>query len=293
MKDKIKFHIPGFYKFFDLNAVLYNFMQTHPECFAKNIQIGSIHDSFPGTIWNGGRTVFGECTEETIVKYVEHYEKIGIPIRFTFTNSLLGKEHLQDEYCNMILKLSDNGKNEIIVNSEILEDYLRDKYPRFKYVLSTTSGIRDIDRINELSERYDYVVINYNDNKDKEFLTALKNKDKIEILVNESCMPNCPKRKEHYTFIAKKQLGLESEYEKFACCSDKSNNFYDVMSDKRKIENHIVTPAELYGEYAEMGFSNFKLQGRGLPMIYTLESYLTYLVKPEYRDWLRYEILKG
>lgn len=293
MKDKIKFHIPGFYEFFDINAVLHDFMTNRfKEYFVDNIEIGSMYGSFPDAIWNGGRPIFGECDEQTITQYVEHYEKLGIPLRFTFTNSCLNKSHLDNKLCNMIMEIASNGKNGVIVNNEILEDYLRNKYPNYQYILSTTAGIRDIDKINELSDIYDCVVINYNDNHNKEFLTSLKNKDKIEILVNESCMANCPKRKDHYEFIARKQLGLEPSYMKFECASPGPTNFYAVMTDKCK-RNHIITPGELYDEYANMGFSNFKLQGRGLPVMYAIESYLTYMVKPEFKDFVRYEFFSG
>lgn len=289
----IKFHIPGFYEFYDLNYILYNFMSGRfKRYFREDIQIGSVYGSFPGAIWNGGRPFLGECDEQTVVNVIDYYDKIGVPVRFTFTNTLVDKSHLSDRFCNMILQIANNGKNEIIVNNPILEDYLRTNYPNFKYILSTTSGLRDLDKINELSDVYDYIVLNYNDNKNESLLSELKNKDKIEILVNELCAPNCPNRKAHYDFQSRKQLGLEPKDKVYECNAGAPTNFYAVMGDEFK-RNHIITPDELYGKYVNMGFSNFKIQGRGLPMVYTMESYLTYMVKPEYKDFIRYEILSG
>ena len=39
------------------------------------------------------------------------------------------------------------------------------------------------------------------------------------------------------------------------------------------------------------GFSNFTIRGRGLPIVYTMESYLMYMVKPEFINPIRYELL--
>ena len=38
------------------------------------------------------------------------------------------------------------------------------------------------------------------------------------------------------------------------------------------------------GSYIERGFRQFKIAGRGMPESYVLESYLYFLVKPEYRN---------
>lgn len=289
----IKFHIPGLYDFFELNSIIVDFMTYgYQPLFRENIEIGSIYGTFPGAIWNGGRPTTGHCDEKHMIDIINYFEKVNIPARFTFTNSVVDKSHLTDEYCNMILKIANNGKNEIIVNNPILEDYLREHYPNFKYILSTTACIRDIDKINELSEVYDYVVINYNDNKNDDFLNALVNRDKIEIMVNELCVPNCPNRVHHYEFLAKKQLGLVPYECTYNCPSKAPTNPYSPMPDEY-LNNQIVTPDELYGKYVDMGFTNFKLQGRGMPMMYTLENYLLYMVKPEYQNFIRYEMLKG
>lgn len=289
----IKFHIPGFYDFFELNCILCNFMTSgYKNLFRENIKISSIYGSFPGAVWNGGRPIQGHCDEKSITNVIRYFESINIPVRFTFSNQCIDKSHLNDEYCNMILKIADTGKNDIIVNNPILESYLREHYPNFRYILSTTACIRDIDKINELSEVYDFVVLNYNDNKNDEFLNALVHKDKIEIMVNELCIPNCPNRVAHYEYQSLKQLGLTPKGYIYDCPSKAPTNPYSPMPEEY-LKNQIVTPEELYGKYVDMGFTNFKLQGRGMPMMYTLENYLLYMVKPEYQNFIRYEMLKG
>ena len=76
-------------------------------------------------------------------------------MRFTWTNSLLTEEHLQDTYCNLIMRLADNGMNQVLVNTPVLEQYLRQKYPGYQYISSTTKRILDPEKLrDELKKDY-------------------------------------------------------------------------------------------------------------------------------------------
>lgn len=287
----IKFHLPDFYNFIKLHNLLYYFItDKYHSYFNDDVVIGSIYGTFPGAIWNGGRYSLGYCAINDMERIVNHYSSLNIPIRFTFTNSLINESHLNDEYCNAIMKIANTGENEVIVNNKILEQYLRETYPNYKYILSTTSGVRDPIDLNRMCDRYDCVVLNYNDNKNDEILYDLEQKDKIEILLNESCTANCPLRKDHYTFISKQQLGLLTPQDKFKCPALNSSNIYDISS---KYDYHFIQASELYNKYVNLGFNNFKIQGREEPILYTIESCIMYMVKSEYKDYIRYELLQS
>ena len=87
----------------------------------------------------------------------------GIPCRFTFTNPLITEEHLNDKFCNDVMRMADNGLNEVIVNSPILEEYIREKYPSYKITSSTCKQIEDFDALSaELDKDYSLVVLDYN-----------------------------------------------------------------------------------------------------------------------------------
>ena len=132
-------------------------------------------------------------------------------MRFTWTNSLLQQEHLQDTYCNLIMRLADNGKNQVLVNTQLLEDYLRRKYPDFAYISSTTKRITTLEELEkELERDYLLVVLDYDLNHNEEVLKALEPyAGRIEILVDEICFPGCPKRKDHYADESRMQLEFE------------------------------------------------------------------------------------
>lgn len=287
MKD-INFYIPDFYYKNELNILLIRLIKEHPECFYNNIKIGAIYGSFPGAIWNGGRVVLGIALQEKIEELVKIYNDLNVPIRFTFTNCLIEKEHLNDTYCNMILKIADNGKNEILVNSPVLEDYIRDKYPNYKILLSTTRCERDVNKINDFSEKYHLVVPDYRDNNNFDFLKQLKHKDKIELLVNAYCDPECKIRAKHYELISKDQLNFTGNNSKNMGCGTGNKSFYDILN-----QSTTITDEDLYTRYVPFGFNNFKIEGRTLHNLDIIESYIYYLVPPDRKEQVRYFLIKS
>ena len=92
--------------------------------------------------------------------------------------------------------------NGVIVVSPILEQYIREKYPKYKITSSTCKRITDINKLNEESDKdYDIVVLDYDFNNKFDLLEQVKNKEKCEILINACCQPNCPNRVKHYNDI--------------------------------------------------------------------------------------------
>lgn len=273
----INFHIPDFYFLNVLNRTLIDLIKESPYYFYDNISIGSVYGTFENAIWNGGRVCTGcYIDKKNIETIIESFNKRNVPLRYTFTNSQVTSAHFDNEYCNEILRLSDNGLNQIMVNNPELEEYLRKTYPNFGYILSTTACVKGMDNINNACEKYDMVVLDYNYNKDIEFLSKIENKDKIEILLNETCPPNCKLRKQHYDYISKIQINPEYDvdFTKFKCPHGKS----DLTA---------IDVNELYNIYTEMGFSNFKIRGRMNPPYLVIEYYIKYMVKPEYINTVR------
>lgn len=286
----MKFYLPDFGPHTGINLYIIDLLREHPEYFYDGVEIGAIYGAFPPAIWNSGRLISGGASKESMAQTIYEFNSRGIPIRYTYTNSLIEEKHLYDSYCNLTMDLANNGMNEVLVNSPLLEHYLRMNYPNFKYILSTTRCERDISKINQATNHYDLVVIDYRDNCNMPFLHNLENKDKIEILVNAYCDPNCPMRKKHYETIAKHQLnyeGMDQEQDKpILECPTYGRNFYDILSLPT-----VLTSKDIYTTYTSMGFKNFKIEGRTLPVPMVVESYMYYLIKPMYRDKVRLEML--
>lgn len=288
-KDVIYWHLPGLCYFRLLNQVLLNTMEAHPDKFRDGYKIASVYGTIPGAIWNGGRAVFGKSGKQDVEKVVEVYNSKGIPVRFTWTNSLLKEKHVYDTYCNMIMKVANTGMNQVLVNTPVLEDYIRREYPGYQIISSTTKRMLDVSTLKEeVQKDYHLVVLDYDLNHNEEVLKEMEPyADRLEILVNEICYPNCPKRAEHYKAESLLQLEFDTRSE-FRCPNQ--------ATDKRTFSECMKRPAfisnEEIGGYIQRGYRNFKIVGRGLPMEYVLDSYLYFLVKDEHREFIRNHINK-
>jgi collagenase-like PrtC family protease len=257
---------------------------TDSEMFMDNISIGAVYGSFPGAYWNGGRVMNGITDKQNIRATINAFNDQNVPIRFTFTNQLINKSLLYDPYCNMIMDLANNGMNEVLVNSPLLEKFLREHYPNFKYVSSTTKCITDVDGINKECEKYDMVVMDYRNNLDIDFHSKLKYKDKIEILINACCSPSCTRRKEHYEYLSRCQIDMKLA-DRF--CDILAKSFWDSLKF-----NTVIKVDDLYNYYVPQGFKNFKIEGRTLHPIDVIDAYMYYMVKPEYQNELRNKLIK-
>ena len=288
-KETVYWHLPGICYFGMINHVLFDTMRKNPTMFRDGYKVGSVYGTFPSAIWNGGRNFLsGISTEKEIQNIIKSYNTFGIPVRFTWTNVLLEEKHLSDEYCNMIMKIGDNGLNQVLVNSPILEEYIRKNYPKYKVISSTTKRILSLDRLmDEMGKDYELVVLDYDFNHDEKVIEKLTPcADRVEILVNETCQPHCPLRVSHYKEISKAQLEHNTKIQ-FPCS--------DPAPDKRTFKGCMKRPSFMSNadveEYVKKGYKNFKIVGRGEGAKFYIDSLIYYLVKDEHKEFIRNHIM--
>lgn len=304
-----RFHIPDFWMHGDMNLHLIDIIKQHPEYFFDGVEIASCYGCFPPALWNGGRTVGGYANTDQIKTTIKEFNDRGVPIRYTFTNPTLTKADLRDSFCNDICRYAQNGFNEIIVKEPFLEEYIREKYPQFPLVSSTVKQIEDYDQLmEEFKKDYKLVVLDYNWNNDFEKLEKIPQelRSRCEILINPYCTPHCKRRKEHYEVLGRCQRRcsdsvMNSSISLFSKgkdggshikeandfkCPNTAFNFYQIMDFST-----FVSRENIYGKYLEMGFNNFKIEGRVLYPANVAESFVYYMVKPEYRDIVRLDLL--
>ena len=279
----VYWHLPGFCYFRQLNLAMITLMKEYQNCFRPGYRIGSVYGTFPGAIWNGGRAVMGLAGKREIEGTLKLYNSRGVPVRFTWTNSVLEEKHVYDTYCNLIMRLADNGMNQVLVNVPVLEAYIRREYPGYKLISSTTKRINETGGVlKELEKDYFLVVLDYDLNHDGKTLAAIEPKaDRVEILVNEVCSPGCPLRAEHYAQQSRAQLEFDVS-DLFHCPnSNQQKDFAECMKRPAFISNEEI------GSYIDRGFVNFKIAGRGMPQNYVFDAYLYFLVKEDQRDFIR------
>ena len=297
MQKEVSFFLPDFYSGVFLYHGLRSLYEDRPEMFRESFKIGAVYGCFPGMIWNGGNTI----TKGSIVNYdlavqfISLYEKMGIPMRFTFTNPLITEEHLNDQYCNLITSLAHNGKNEILVVSPVLEKYLREKYPNYKYIrsiLQTENSCFDTEN------KYEMSVMQRQKNNDWEYLQSVpeEKRGKIEFLCDENCIDNCPRGYSHYNDLAYFQLYYgHSRIPGDVNCSFKEDgiDMCKKMQNGEGNNRNYISPQDIVDKYLPLGYCNFKLAGR-YNIIWMIEESVRYLIKEEYQQdvrifiWQRY-----
>ena len=291
MNEKVaQYHLPGLFEFYELYAAFLPLYRAHREYFYDWCDIGSIYGAPIGCLWGGGRVSSGTCGARDVLALMREY---GISARLTFSNSLLREEHLKDRTCNALCRLfSESGtvQNGVIVHSELLLDHLKTTCPQLYFVSSTTKVLTDFSQLRCELERpeFSYVVPDFRLNKAFASLNTLPQalKDKVEFLCNECCWFGCKDRRACYEAVSRKNLG-EAAPEHHCKAPDAKYGY----RFSRAMENPgFIGIADIQNTYLPMGFSNFKIEGRGLGSALILEFLLYYLTKPDYQLRVREEI---
>lgn len=284
------YHLPGLFEFYGLYRVFLPLFYEHRDYFYEWCDIGSVYGAPENCIWGGGRIEEGTQNPKDVLALLKEY---GISGRLTFSNSLLSGKHLSDSRCNAICRMfeeSDGPENGVIVHSELLLDYLRRTYPGLYFVSSTTKVLTEFpELLKELSrEEFRYVVPDFRLNKKfKEWNTlSSAKKDKVEFLCNECCSFGCKDRKACYESVSRLNLGERGEEHR--CSAPDAEEGY-VFSKAMKNPGFLSTE-EIREEYLPMGFSNFKIEGRGLGSALILEFLLYYMTKPEHQLEVREKV---
>lgn len=258
----------------------------HREYFYDWCDIGSIYGAPADCLWGGGRVGYGDENAYEVISLMDEY---NISARLTFSNSLIKEEHLSDKKCNRLLEMfsKSNVSTGIIIYSDLLMNYIKEKYSDFYFISSTTKVITDFDRLLEelKCDDYKYVVPDFRLNKSIEKLRELpsKLKDKVEFLCNECCDYGCVNRKACYENVSRLSLGEEIKEHK---CS--GNNVGDGYRFSKAMENPgFISIDDIKNTYMPMGYSNFKIEGRSLGSALILEFLLYYMTKPEYQIHVR------
>ena len=281
------YHLPGLFECYELYRVFLPLYRAHREYFYDWCEIGSIYGAPADCIWGGGRVGGGTHDPRAVLGLMREY---GISARLTFSNSLLTKAHLSDRICNDLCRLFSESKppqNGVIVHSDLLLDYLKKTYPGLYFVSSTTKVLTKFPELQkELGrEEFSYVVPDFRLNPALKQLAELPQaqKDKVEFLCNECCWFGCTDRKRCYETVSRRNLGEKCP--EHHCAAPDAAGGYRFS---RAMENPgFIGIGDIQRVYLPMGFSNFKIEGRGLGSALILEFLLYYLTKPEYQIHVR------
>ena len=294
-KKDAHFFLCGAFESFDYVHSFVNVTRKCPWLLKDNVIIDSVFGS-PTCIWNGGRTLVDVYYNKQKLHFIhDAYADLGIKVRLIFTNPLLNEYDLYDRYSNLVMSIFHDLAPEVVVNSKLLETYLRAEYPKACFVSSTTKRLRSSEaQLKEIHGDYKYVCLDYDYNHNEDFLSSIDTKDRgrIEILVNSICPKNCNVRVLHQNFSAERQL----EFDIDDICDETEPFIKECPFMRRSIEvppeehgytrtylaeTNYIFPQDL-DKYLAKGYSHFKIQGRELPVSLLLAEFLPYLIKPEF-----------
>lgn len=289
---KVHYHLPGLFEFYEFYKVFLPLYREHRDWFYEWCDIASIYGAPEGSLWSGGRTSFGKADARDVLALMDEF---AISARLTFSNSLLKEEHLADKKCNELCRLFEGAKKPsgVIVHSDLLLDYLKEKYPDLYLISSTTKVLTDFEDLRSELDRADfkYVVPDFRLNKAFDKLSSLtqEQRDKVEFLCNECCDIKCRSRKACYENVSRKNLATTAEDIPDHKCTGKDGQGGYKFSKAMK-NPAFISILDIQNTYLPMGFSNFKIEGRGLGSALLLEFILYYMTKPEHHLEVREEI---
>ncbi len=289
-KTTAYYHLPGLFEFYELYRVFLPLFREHREYFYEWCDIGSVYGAPSDCIWGGGRTSFGNHDPREVLALTQEY---GISARLTFSNSLLRKEHLLDKKCNDLCRMFASNlrvPNGVIIYSDLLLDHIKTNYPGLYFVSSTTKVLTEFEKFLDEVKRDEflYIVPDFRLNKafDKWNTLTCSQKDRVEFLCNECCYFGCVDRKRCYETVSRKNLGENCP--DFRCASPDAEDGYRFS--KAMINPGFIGIDDIKSSYLKMGFSNFKIEGRGLGSALILEFLLYYMTKPEFHLHVREKI---
>jgi len=275
-KNTVYFHVPIYFEigiFERINYIYHALLDT-------NINRGDIkligYGCPNNCIWNGGRLIMGQQYDiETLEMIISFYKSFLSDIQFTFTNFLLEENDVYDRYGNALLDLANRYDIEILICSDILEKYIRDKYPNIRIARSI---INDATITTEDLDKYSTIVVSKYKNKDIPYLKALSSfttHNLFELLVDEQCGIDCPRRaRDHYEAYNKSQLYIKNDLCKMCTAKDKSSY--------KQIE---ILPEEI-NDYLDINYNRFKLSGREKAPLF-IESAIRYMIQEEHQQNVR------
>lgn len=270
-KTTAYYHLPGLFEFYELYRVFLPLFREHREYFYEWCDIGSVYGAPSDCIWGGGRTSFGNHDPREVLALTQEY---GISARLTFSNSLLRKEHLLDKKCNDLCRMFASNlrvPNGVIIYSDLLLDHIKTNYPGLYFVSSTTKVLTEFEKFLDEVKRDEflYIVPDFRLNKafDKWNTLTCSQKDRVEFLCNECCYFGCVDRKRCYETVSRKNLGENCP--DFRCASPDAEDGYRFS--KAMINPGFIGIDDIKSSYLKMGFSNFKIEGRGLGSALILE----------------------
>jgi len=226
----------------------------------------SVYDGVSRCKWNGGRMHYDNPPKNEIK---EDYYRLGWGINLTFSNFEID---ISDPLGNSLLEEFHREGNGIILVNEELRKHIRQNFPKYKLIHSVTGcglvqelPLRDEDVLfyKRLEEKYDLIIPRCGSSFDKKL--RMLDRDKVEIMVNDTCILNCPVYHNHFEMIGEANRKGSEWDDSIAECFIEKGTFEEVTRrEKRILGKNYPFDFGTQGilRLLDEGFYNFKIAGR-------------------------------
>ena len=269
--------------------------------FGYRLPLTSVFGCY-SVMWSGGRGI-EVCDAPkahhqgwTPRNLFQDYNSKGIGVTLTFSNTLIEEKHLSDPSSNYLLDMLGEQHyegNYVTVTSDILSDYIRKRYPDLKQKASIVKSTmempkkRTFEYYDNLTERFDQVYLHPDDNFSYKLLKEIADSGKATrytSLINEMCVRNCSIRDNHYDEISRAVIdgwhGMFNFTNVNPIHHPSHPNSICERWAKRELRLCTLSKTEMKQIY-DLGFRNFKLQGRDGPWPFIVHDFCNWMVEPE------------
>lgn len=239
------------------NDVLGEYARQHPG------KLNAVYDNHPGLLWGGGRAAYPldyplEASADLITNFWN--EQMGVDFYLAFNNTKLEVKHLADEDCNWLLEQCHRKGNGVIIASDVLRDHVKSNYPKYTLVSSICKVKKTVEEYREALQQFDVVVLHPDQNGDFGLIKQL-DVARMEVLVNEPCIRNCPLRQRHYDAISEWVLSGKPYFR-----TKNRQIFCEWMVKNIPYPRDLQLNTEQVAKLEAMGIRHFKMQGRTEPL---------------------------
>lgn len=283
----INYAIPGAFEMSNLNFKLLDLKRRFPDYFYPDINIEITYGNPQFCIWDGGR-IFSSYNQMSLTQVQDiiniYNNEFKIPIRYVFTNCCLTEKEYHNRFGNLLMESGNSGLNEVVIADDDFMHYLKNKYPMYKFVSSTTKVLKKPEEAKQELNKEDYklVCLHYDLNFNFKFLNSLNEKErtKTEFLINPICPPGCQFRKHHYYLNSQGHLNFGKVYSLPECAVTTN------CLDPRIIKLNHMTYEMIKEKYVPLNFEHYKIEGRTWKESDLALTYVAYMVKPEWQAYV-------
>ena len=233
----------------------------------------------PQNLWQGGRPALmrGPLSEDDLEKRFGAYDRFGVRCALTLRRPIrhyILKFHPAEGFRpRFFIDNRHTKKGQAIVTDDGLAAYIREQYPNLELVASfdralvdTAPGMPDHDDetayYTRTLSRFDEVVVRCEYALDDALIGQMScdERARTEVIVNQICVPNCQRGREHVHAIEQWNEGLVG-----GPCQECFHGGV-TANIKQRLANNVLMTNRRINELASLGVGTFKIGGRNAPI---------------------------